>query len=98
MNTELKNKKTLDEIMEKNKWNLDDTPHIIVDTEKCSKCTKKPCIYLCPAGCYNLTEDNRVIFSYEGCLECGTCRIICPMQAIKWDYPEGGMGFQVRYG
>ncbi|MEM3395263.1 MAG: 4Fe-4S binding protein, partial [Nitrososphaerota archaeon] len=55
------------------------------------------CTYLCPAKCYIPTE-NGILFSYEGCLECGTCRIVCPHEAINWDYPLSGRGVQYRFG
>jgi ferredoxin like protein len=39
-----------------------------------------------------------VTFSYEGCLECGSCRISCPQGAIHWVYPRGGFGICYQYG
>jgi len=72
-------------------------PHIILDTTRCSTCEQKACLYFCPAGCF--TENNGGIeFSYEGCLECGTCRIMCPNEALTWNYPLGGFGVSFRYG
>ena len=47
---------------------------------------------------------NRIIgeisFDYAGCLECGTCRVVCPRsaEALKWSYPRGGFGVQFRFG
>ncbi len=86
-----------DDVLQNNVWDVSDEPHIKIDSEKCKKCDRKPCLYLCPAGCYTLMED-KVVFSYEGCLECGTCRVVCPLEAIEWDYPVGGMGIRYRYG
>ncbi|MGC8556816.1 MAG: ferredoxin family protein [Fervidicoccus sp.] len=93
-----KEKKTLDEIMKEDKWEVDEKPHIVVDYEQCEKCQSKPCLYLCPAGCYTLSESGKIMFNHEGCLECGTCRVICPLKAIKWEYPEPGKGIHYRYG
>ncbi|NLI93129.1 MAG: ferredoxin family protein [Peptococcaceae bacterium] len=73
------------------------TPHIVLDTEKCAACLLKPCLYFCPAGCFSLV-DNELKFQYEGCLECGTCRVMCANNALKWDYPQGGYGVSVRLG
>lgn len=78
-------------------FNVDKEPHIIVDTNKCKKCEQKPCVYVCPAELYKL-ENGEIIFNYEGCLECGSCRIVCPHDAIKWNYPRGGFGAHFRYG
>ena len=86
----------IDDILQSNIWDVDYEPHIKVDYEKCVACELKPCIRLCPAGCYTLL-DNRALFSYEGCLECGTCRIICPMGAVTWNYPVSGKGIYFRF-
>ncbi|MEM3952077.1 MAG: 4Fe-4S dicluster domain-containing protein [Nitrososphaerota archaeon] len=86
------------EALNTNIWDVDSRPHIKVDYEKCRKlCDKKICTLLCPAGCYTLSDDG-ILFSYEGCLECGTCRIVCPHEAVKWDYPLSGRGVQYRFG
>lgn len=79
-------------------FNVDEEPHIIVDTSKCDKCDLKPCLYVCPANLYTLDENNKIQFNYEGCLECGSCRIVCPLEAVRWNHPRGGFGVQFRYG
>ncbi|MFP3143724.1 MAG: ferredoxin family protein [Caldisphaera sp.] len=86
----------LEDILQSDIWNVDEDPHIIVDYNKCGSCKTKPCVYLCPAGCYVLSE-NGIIFSYLGCVECGTCRVICPMEAITWNYPKSGKGIFYRF-
>ncbi|PCN50710.1 hypothetical protein B6U99_03160 [Candidatus Geothermarchaeota archaeon ex4572_27] len=80
------------------KFNVDKEAHIEVDREKCRRCRSKPCLRWCPAGLYKLDERGEVTFNYEGCLECGTCKIICPENAIKWNFPRGGFGVWYRYG
>ena len=80
------------------KFEVDKTPHITIDKEKCETCESKPCIPACPAGLYSLGEDGKLHFNYEGSLECGTCRIICPLGAIKWNYPRGGFGVWFQFG
>lgn len=87
----------IEDILNSNIWDVDYEPHIKVDNTKCLKCEIKPCLRLCPAECYTLLE-GKILFSYEGCVECGTCRIICPEEAIEWDYPVSGRGIHFRFG
>ncbi len=81
----------IDELLSYNTYKPSDIAHIVVDTSKCDKCNLKPCVYLCPSACYR-EEHGEISFTYISCIECGTCRIICPEEAVKWDYPEGGKG------
>lgn len=53
----------------------------------------------CPAGLYKLDEKGGVHFDYAGCLECGTCRVLCGKTIIeKWEFPVGTLGVEFRYG
>jgi ferredoxin like protein len=71
----------------------------IIDRDVCLRCVRQQCINCCPATCYTPQEDGRVLFSYEGCVECGTCRIVChEFDNIEWTYPRGGFGIQYRHG
>ena len=84
-----------------NTYNVDASrAHIrITDHDVCLHCVRQQCINCCPANCYVPADDGRVIFSYEGCVECGTCRIVCnEFRNIEWTYPRGGFGIQYRYG
>lgn len=89
----------LDDKLFLDRYVVDDKPHIkIINQDLCKRCNKKQCISVCPAQCYKL-EDDIVKFSYEGCLECGTCRIICSLHRnIEWNYPKGGCGISYKYG
>lgn len=69
--------------------------HIKVNVTYCKKCENKYCLHVCPADLYS-EVDGEIKINYEGCLECGTCRIVC--EYIEWDYPEGGFGVQYRFG
>lgn len=86
----------VEELLQRDVYDVSGEPHITIDPSKCEECDPKPCIRLCPAECYTLV-GNKVLFSYEGCLECGTCRIVCPEDAITWDYPKSGRGIQYRF-
>ena len=84
-----------------NTYNVDsDRAHIrIIDHQTCLSCVRQQCINCCPANCYAPQDDGTVLFSYEGCVECGTCRIVChEFDNIEWTYPRGGFGIQYRLG
>ncbi|MCP8323845.1 MAG: hypothetical protein L6N96_06700 [Candidatus Methylarchaceae archaeon HK02M2] len=71
--------------------------HIIVDKDKCKVCIDKACTYCCPTKTY-IWENDDLIVSYEGCLECGTCEIVCPYNKIHITYPPAGHGIIYRFG
>jgi ferredoxin like protein len=85
----------VEDLLQRDSWDVDPRPHIRLNAEKCAGCPTKPCTRMCPAGCY-VEAGGSIVFSYEGCLECGTCRVVCPMEAIEWDYPVSGRGIQYR--
>lgn len=79
------------------RFNVDITGHIRVNVEICRGCSDKPCLYVCPVRNYTL-RNGELNFDWEGCLECGACRIACTTGAIDWNYPRGGFGVSWRYG
>ncbi len=55
--------------------------------------------HLCPAGCYSLADSGQVEISADGCVECGTCRIVTAATGeIEWNYPRGGFGVLYKFG
>jgi ferredoxin like protein len=59
----------------------------------------KPAVRICPAGCYSENEQAAVVLNVDGCLECGTCRIICTTyRNVDWEYPRGGYGILFKFG
>ncbi len=88
------------ELLSLNKFNVDeDEPHIELDKEICGQCVEKACLYVCPAVLYRLNKNDEISFDYAGCLECGTCRVMCKNKGIiKWLYPRGTFGVNFRYG
>lgn len=66
--------------------------HIKVDADKCTGCGI--CYHLCPTGSYELIDGKAdwATYGMKYCGECGTCRYVCPVNAITWNYPEGGTG------
>ena len=80
-----------------NRFNVDDKNHLVVDTSKCLECANKPCTTVCPVDDYNW-DDGKLIVSYEGCVECFACEVVCPFNKIKVTYPPGGKGVSFRFG
>ena len=91
----------VEEKLFENRYRVDEgRPHIrIVNAEVCEgSCTAKQCTYCCPAACYAL-EDGHVVLTTDGCLECGTCRVICDEHFnVEWSYPRGGFGILYKFG
>jgi ferredoxin like protein len=91
----------LEDKLGRNVFKIDkDEAHIIIDHEICrQRCTLRPCLNACPAHLYTYNEERDEIFvDYEGCLECGTCLIVCEDEALTWHYPRAGFGVQYRFG
>jgi ferredoxin like protein len=95
--------KTLEEKLDLTKITTDQNyAHIEINPEICkAKCTTYDCVYGCPADCYKFTEgeeaEGPVVFDYVACLECGTCRIVCPHGSVDWKYPKGGFGVEFKH-
>jgi len=87
----------MEDKLSKVRFRLDQAPHIKVRAELCESCEEKGCLYVCPVQNYVCT-NGKVVFSWQGCMECGACRIVCPKGAIDWQYPRGGFGVCLRYG
>ncbi len=83
----------------RNVYQVDSESHIAIDAERCrTQCAVKVCTFVCPARVYRLTEDGGIHVEHDGCLECGTCIIACPLEALSWHYPRAGYGVQYRFG
>ena len=90
---------TIDDKLNKLKYNCDTVSHLNPDENFCKECKSKICIKICPAGVYEWDETNKkLIVNYENCLECGACKIICEKSCLKWEYPKSGKGVTFKYG
>ena len=87
----------IEDMLAINKYDIDREVHINVNKDICQSCERHPCLYACPAGCYSLMEGH-ITFSYEGCLECGSCFIACDKGAVELNLPRGGLGICYQYG
>jgi ferredoxin like protein len=72
--------------------------HICIKEGKEYNPLLKKAVLVCPAGLYSQEADGKVVISVDGCLECGTCLIICGSELLEWNYPSGGAGVQFRFG
>lgn len=76
----------------------DAQPHITIKAGKEKDPRLKKAVLVCPAGLYSENDAGEVVFTIDGCLECGTCRLACGTDVLDWSYPSGGSGVQFRFG
>ncbi len=92
----------VEEKLFQNRYRVDSgRPHIeIVNPDLCrEECAGKECTFVCPAACYRALNDGSVELVTDGCLECGSCRIICAeYNNIAWGHPRGGYGVAYKFG
>jgi len=87
----------LEEKLSRVRFRVDQTPHIKIERSLCRACLNRPCLYVCPVKNYVLDGED-IVFSWQGCMECGACRIVCENNAVEWSYPRGGFGLCLRQG
>lgn len=89
----------VDEYLSLNKYEVDEeNPHIkLIEDPETNEFLKL--VRVCPAALYRIDADGNKSFDYAGCLECGTCRIVCEDTILeKWVYPAPTMGVEYRQG
>jgi ferredoxin like protein len=56
-------------------------------------------VKICPAHCYTQNDNGQVEVAHDGCMECGTCRVLAEGNGdISWTYPRGGYGVLFKFG
>lgn len=75
--------------------------HVLIrDPERCRECREKTCLTVCPSSVFrwNCVPADPVLVFYRQCIECGSCRLVCPAANIDFSYPHGGFGVMFRDG
>jgi ferredoxin like protein len=75
----------------------EETHLLIMNPEACVSCNQ-PCLSFCPVGAYQKQEDGHVVIAAQSCIECGSCRLMCPHNNVEWKYPRGGFGVAYKFG
>ncbi len=90
----------IDDILMSLKYYVDEQEaHIRIQSQRvCKDCANKGCLYFCPVGAYRLQADGEIQVSYQSCIECGSCRVMCQHANIEWKYPRGGFGVAYKFG
>ncbi len=93
----------VDQKLSVNKYEVDESnAHIVLkDVESCPNFSSEfdKLVLACPAALYKRDDEGRMTFDYAGCLECGTCRILCGNTILeKWNNPGPTMGIEYRWG
>jgi ferredoxin like protein len=92
----------VEEKLFQNRYKVDSgRSHVTIKDQKiCSdECKTQQCTVCCPAGCYTREGGGQIQLTTDGCLECGTCRVICDdHRNIDWEYPRGGYGILFKFG
>ncbi len=74
-------------------------PHITVRPHDTPSRALRSLVHACPAGCYAENEKGQVEITADGCMECGTCRVVTAKTGeIEWNYPRGGFGVLYKFG
>lgn len=74
-------------------------PHIKVRPHEKPSRALLALTHMCPAGCYALNDKDQVELTVDGCVECGTCRVMTANTGeVEWNYPRGGYGVLYKFG
>jgi ferredoxin-like protein FixX len=95
----LQNTVNVDEYLAQNRYSVDEENAHIELVANPDPAEFAKLVRVCPAGLYRQDADGNLSFDYAGCLECGSCRIVCGDTIIaKWSNPGPTMGVEYRYG
>ena len=60
---------------------LKDVATLKYDEKKCTGCRR--CIEVCPHGVFDIKNEKAYIVEQDLCMECGACKLNCPVNAIE---------------
>ena len=92
---------SVEQKLAQNKFVVDEgNPHIVVEQAKLDADTVRALTVICPAGLYTVNEKGILQFEIAGCLECGTCRVVCAHlpESMRWNHPRPSFGVMYRQG
>lgn len=69
----------------------------IISPEVCVRCEGKPCLHFCTVGAYQEYASGHIQIAYQSCIECGSCRVMCPFSNVRWKYPRGGYAVAYKF-
>jgi ferredoxin like protein len=83
-----------------NRYKVDEgNPHVCIAPHTIPSDVLVTLTKVCPAGCYQKADDGTVEVIPDGCMECGTCRVLTAESGeLDWNYPRGGYGIQFKFG
>jgi len=58
-------------------------PHVV--TDNCQNCRYTECVSVCPVACFH-AGDDMLFIDPDGCIDCGGCVPVCPVNAIRDSY------------
>ena len=92
-------KMSIDDKLGLDKFNTDEHhSHIDINEDFADEAEIKRLVMACPAGLYRY-DEGKLTFNHEGCLECGTCRVLSGGKGVKsWEHPFAGYGVEYHQG
>ncbi|MDX6041729.1 ferredoxin family protein [Scandinavium lactucae] len=89
---------SVNESLSRNCYHPADTNHIVLQASL-SEQQRVLLEKICPAGLFSRDAAGRVNVHFQGCLECGCCRLVAGDTTLKaWRYPPTGAGITLRFG
>ncbi len=66
---------------------ITDVVTLDLETDKCTGC--EMCVLVCPREVLSMADGKARIIDKNACIECGACKMNCPVSAIEVDAGVG---------